>query len=24
MRPGRLDQLVYVPLPDHKSRVAIF
>jgi len=23
MRPGRLDQLVYIPLPDHKSRVAI-
>jgi ATP-dependent 26S proteasome regulatory subunit len=24
MRPGRLDQLVYLPLPDHTSRVAIF
>uniref|UniRef100_A0A7S1XFA9 Vesicle-fusing ATPase n=1 Tax=Compsopogon caeruleus TaxID=31354 RepID=A0A7S1XFA9_9RHOD len=24
MRPGRLDQLVYIPLPDHKSRVQIF
>lgn len=22
-RPGRLDQLIYVPLPDHKSRMAI-
>jgi len=24
MRPGRLDQLVYLPLPDHESRCAIF
>nr|UXY87219.1 cell division control protein 48 [Cryptomonas sp.] len=24
MRPGRLDQLVYIPLPDRKSRVQIF
>lgn len=24
MRPGRLDQLVYIPLPDQKSRVQIF
>ncbi|AEA38848.1 cell division control protein 48 (nucleomorph) [Cryptomonas paramecium] len=24
MRPGRLDQLVYIPLPDKKSRVQIF
>lgn len=24
MRPGRLDQLIYIPLPDHASRVAIF
>uniref|UniRef100_A0A7S0ZAC4 Vesicle-fusing ATPase n=1 Tax=Timspurckia oligopyrenoides TaxID=708627 RepID=A0A7S0ZAC4_9RHOD len=24
MRPGRLDQLVYIPLPDMKSRVSIF
>jgi len=24
MRPGRLDQLVYLPLPDHESRKAIF
>jgi len=24
MRPGRLDQLVYIPLPDLKSRIAIF
>ena len=23
MRPGRLDQLVYIPLPDHASRVDI-
>lgn len=23
-RPGRLDQLIYIPLPDHKSRVQIF
>jgi transitional endoplasmic reticulum ATPase len=23
LRPGRLDQLIYIPLPDHKSRVAI-
>ena len=23
MRPGRLDQLIYLPLPDHDSRVAI-
>lgn len=23
MRPGRLDQLVYIPLPDYKSRVKI-
>jgi len=24
LRPGRLDQLVYIPLPDQKSRLAIF
>ena len=24
MRPGRLDQLIYIPLPDDKSRVSIF
>ncbi|ELA42566.1 AAA family ATPase, CDC48 subfamily [Vittaforma corneae ATCC 50505] len=24
MRPGRLDQLVYIPLPDFKSRISIF
>jgi transitional endoplasmic reticulum ATPase len=24
MRPGRLDQLVYIPLPDEPARVAIF
>eukprot|EP01101_Sappina_pedata_P013146 TRINITY_DN9438_c0_g1_i1.p1 TRINITY_DN9438_c0_g1~~TRINITY_DN9438_c0_g1_i1.p1 ORF type:complete len:797 (-),score=422.67 TRINITY_DN9438_c0_g1_i1:99-2489(-) len=24
MRPGRLDQLIYIPLPDLKSRLAIF
>jgi len=24
MRPGRLDQLVYIPLPDQKSRISIF
>eukprot|EP00668_Euglena_longa_P028917 GGOE01036251.1.p1 GENE.GGOE01036251.1~~GGOE01036251.1.p1 ORF type:complete len:816 (-),score=157.06 GGOE01036251.1:120-2378(-) len=24
MRPGRLDQLVYIPLPDEKSRISIF
>ena len=24
MRPGRLDQLVYIPLPDHPARVGIF
>jgi transitional endoplasmic reticulum ATPase len=24
MRPGRLDQLIYIPLPDHKSRLQIF
>lgn len=24
MRPGRLDQLIYIPLPDHASRVSIF
>eukprot|EP00871_Galdieria_phlegrea_P005468 jgi/Galph1/5922/GphlegSOOS_G4547.1 len=23
-RPGRLDQLIYIPLPDHKSRFQIF
>lgn len=23
MRPGRLDQLIYIPLPDDKSREAI-
>jgi len=23
LRPGRLDQLIYIPLPDDKSRVAI-
>mmetsp|Transcript_21373 Transcript_21373/g.32294 ORF Transcript_21373/g.32294 Transcript_21373/m.32294 type:complete len:894 (+) Transcript_21373:70-2751(+) len=24
MRPGRLDQLIYIPLPDHAARVGIF
>merc|ERR1711966_356039 len=24
MRPGRLDQLIYIPLPDDKSRISIF
>jgi len=24
MRPGRLDQLLYIPLPDFKSRVEVF
>lgn len=24
IRPGRLDQLIYIPLPDFKSRLAIF
>jgi len=24
MRPGRLDQLIYIPLPDEESRVSIF
>ena len=24
MRPGRLDQLVYIPLPDEKARMSIF
>ena len=24
LRPGRLDQLMYIPLPDIKSRVQIF
>merc|ERR1712100_866781 len=24
MRPGRLDQLIYIPLPDEKSRLSIF
>ena len=24
MRPGRLDQLIYIPLPDHDSRLSIF
>ena len=24
MRPGRLDQLIYIPLPDKESRVSIF
>lgn len=24
IRPGRLDQLIYIPLPDRKSRIAIF
>jgi len=24
MRPGRIDQLVYLPLPDHTARVAVF
>ncbi|CAF4716195.1 unnamed protein product, partial [Rotaria magnacalcarata] len=23
LRPGRLDQLIYIPLPDDKSRMAI-
>jgi len=24
MRPGRLDQLLYIPLPDHESRISVF
>jgi transitional endoplasmic reticulum ATPase len=24
MRPGRLDQLLYIPLPDYESRVSVF
>jgi len=24
MRPGRLDQLIYIPLPDFKSRIEVF
>lgn len=24
MRPGRLDQLIYIPLPDYESRISIF
>ena len=24
LRPGRLDQLIYIPLPDHPARVGIF
>ncbi|VDL98326.1 unnamed protein product, partial [Schistocephalus solidus] len=24
LRPGRLDQLIYIPLPDEKSRISIF
>ena len=24
MRPGRLDQLIYIPLPDEASRLSIF
>lgn len=24
LRPGRLDQLIYIPLPDEKSREAVF
>ena len=24
LRPGRLDQLIYIPLPDEKSRYQIF
>lgn len=24
LRPGRLDQLIYIPLPDTPSRVSIF
>jgi transitional endoplasmic reticulum ATPase len=24
MRPGRLDQLIYIPLPDRESRISIF
>ena len=24
LRPGRLDQLIYIPLPDHKSRESFF
>lgn len=24
MRPGRLDQLIYIPLPDLKSRISVF
>jgi len=23
IRPGRLDQLIYIPLPDHPSRVSV-
>ena len=24
MRPGRLDQLIYIPLPDYESRLSVF
>jgi len=24
MRPGRLDQLIYIPMPDYGSRLSIF
>ena len=24
LRPGRLDQLIYIPLPDYDSRLSIF
>lgn len=24
LRPGRLDSLVYIPLPDYEARVAVF
>lgn len=24
VRPGRLDQLIYIPLPDHASRISVF
>ena len=23
MRPGRLDQLIYIPMPDYESRLSI-